>query len=81
MWERIFLRHTEEQRQDGYKSTGFHLVIHGQFIRMINFLEKIEDIEALISLEAIKLNANSSNDQVTLDLTGTFYQMMEDDNV
>lgn len=75
------LKHTEEKVEDGFKSTEFHLVVRGQFVRIVTFLEKIEDIEALISLESMKMNSNESNDQVTLDVTGTFFQMMEDDNV
>lgn len=74
------LNHSEEQKNDGYKSTVFHLVVTGQFVRMINFLEKIEDLTALIAIDAVKLSANNTNDLVTLDLTGTFFQM-EDDNV
>lgn len=60
----------------GYKSTAFYLMSTGRFIDVMEFIQKLENIPALISLDNINIQINKSDsNRVTLDLRGTFYQL------
>ncbi|MBF0106272.1 MAG: type 4a pilus biogenesis protein PilO [Deltaproteobacteria bacterium] len=62
--------------QKGYKATFFYIMATGRFVDVMEFVENIEDIPALISLDNISINTNKSDsNRVNVDLKGTFYQL------
>ena len=73
------LKYDATSKMKGYDQTKFFLVLSGRFANIIEFIDKLEDIPALISLDKIdiKTNPNDAN-MVNLDLSGTFYQLGND---
>ncbi|MCP5463807.1 MAG: type 4a pilus biogenesis protein PilO [Deltaproteobacteria bacterium] len=64
----------------GYKSTAFDLVANGRFAHVIEFIERLEDIPALLALDKIQINVSKKDSsQVSLQLNGTFFELEKDD--
>lgn len=70
------LNYSAPTKNKGYTSSQFHLVASGQFVKIIEFMQKLEDIPALVSLDSIDININKSDaNLVSIDLSGTYYQL------
>ena len=62
----------------GYNSTHFEIVLNGRFPRVINFIRKLESVEALLTLETIEIISNKTDTfTVTLRMGGTYYQLQD----
>ena len=62
----------------GYNSTHFEIVLNGRFPRVINFIRKLEGVEALLTLETIEIISNKTDTfTVTLRMGGTYYQLQD----
>lgn len=63
----------------GYTQTAFLLNVNGRFANIIEFIEKIEALPVLVSIDKIKLEINKKDaSKVTLNLNGTFYKLESD---
>lgn len=62
--------------EKGITKTSFALNAGGAFPRLIPFLEKIDNLEALVSVEGISLNIESAGGTVvSLEISGNFYSI------
>ena len=74
------LSYSDPKRENGYISTRFTLIARGPFVTTVDFIEKLEDVKALMGIDKINIDVDKDNARsVTLELIGTFYKL-EDDN-
>lgn len=60
----------------GYTSSQFHLVASGPFGKIVEFMQKLEEVPALVSLDSIDINISKSDvNLVSMELNGTYYQL------
>lgn len=60
----------------GYDQTAFLINANGRFANVIEFIEKLEALPALISLDRLKIEVSKKDPtKVTLNLNGTFYRL------
>lgn len=72
------MRYEPPQSSKGYSSSGFFLNITGRFAHVLEFIEKLEKIPALVTLDKVNVYVNKNDArQVMLDLNGTFYELGE----
>lgn len=70
------LNYSAPVQNKGYSASQFHMVASGQFGKMIEFMQKLEDVPALVSLDSIDINISKTDvNLVSMDLSGTYYQL------
>jgi len=70
------MRYDSPMMKTGYSETKFFLKVNGTFGSVIEFIEKMEAVPALVSLDKINIQVSKNDaNMVTLDLNGTFYQL------
>jgi Tfp pilus assembly protein PilO len=70
------LKYGDPHARDGYTSTRFNLHATGQFGKMVDFLEKIESLPVLLSMDSIELSVSKTDtDLVLIKIDCTFYQL------
>lgn len=70
------LKYDSPIMQKGYSVSNFHLVANGQFAQILEFIEKMEEMSVLITLDAINMNINQTDTNlVSIDLNGSYYQL------
>lgn len=75
------MRYDPAQKRTGYSSTGFFLDVNGRFNNIIEFINRLEGVPALISIDKITLKVGSKDSNlVNLDLQGTFYEIQREGN-
>ena len=62
--------------QNGYSKSPLKLKAHGTFKNILTFLSKVDELKALVTIDALALflEANQQSD-VSLELTATLYQL------
>lgn len=75
------LKYDLPSQKEGYTEVKFFVNASGRFANIIDFTQKLETMQALITLDVINIEVNKKDaNQVTLDLSGTFYQLAGNDN-
>ena len=75
------LSYSDPKRENGYISTRFTLIARGSFGTTVDFIEKLENVKALMGIDKINIDVDKTDTRnVTLELIGTFYKL-EDENV
>lgn len=70
------LNYSVPSKNGGYVSAQFHLVASGQFGKIVEFMQKLEEVPALVSLDSIDINIDKTDaNHVSIDLNGTYYQL------
>lgn len=70
------LKYEQTAEISGYSATKFELVLNGRFPRVLNFIKKLESLEALLTLDNIEVMTNKADTfSVTVKLGGTYYQI------
>lgn len=60
----------------GYSKTPFNLKVSGPFNKITSFMEKIDQLSALVSLDSIYLGSDKEQEgEMELEIIATFYQM------
>ena len=68
------LHYTTPVVENGITKTSFVVNAGGSFARLITFVEKMDTLEALVSIDGISLNIEAMGGPlVTLELSGSFY--------
>lgn len=63
----------------GYTLTKFYLNSSGRFSDITDFIDRLEGVPALISIDKLNLNVGSKEaNKVNLDLEGTFYELQRE---
>lgn len=74
------LSYSDPKRESGYISTRFTLIARGPFGTTVDFIEKLENVKALMGIDQISIDVDKTDTrQVTLELVGAFYKL-EDGN-
>lgn len=75
------LNYSDPKKEKGYNSTRFTIIARGPFGTTVDFIEKLEDVKALMGIDKINIDVDKNNTRnVTLELVGAFYKL-EDDHV
>jgi len=70
------MRYELPTEKSGYNETQFYLNVYGPFGSVIEFIEKLEGVPALVSLDRINIQVSKNDaNMVTLNLNGRFYQL------
>lgn len=73
------LKYDKTLEVSGYTSTKFEVVLNGRFPRVLNFIKKLELIEALVTVDNIEFMIDKADSfSVTVKLMGTYYQIEND---
>lgn len=60
----------------GYKEVRFFINANGRFPSVLDYLNKLEDVPTLVSLDVLNLQTHPKDtNKVTLNITGTFYEI------
>lgn len=67
----------DAQRKDkGFASNQFKITASGKFQNVVEFIKKLEEVPALVSLDNLSIKLSDLDTSlVSLDLSGTFYQL------
>jgi Tfp pilus assembly protein PilO len=75
------VKYDPKQMRNGYAETRFNFIIHGDYVKILSFIKKLEGVPALVSIENVNMNVSAGETQnVAVSLVGVFYQL-EEDNV
>lgn len=67
------------KKEKGFTSSVFKITASGKFQNMVEFIRKLEEVPALVSLDNISIKISDKDTSlVFLDLSGTFYQLEQD---
>lgn len=73
------LKYDKTVDMSGYSSTRFEVVLSGRFPRVLGFVKKLEQLEALLTIDGIEFISDKSDTfSVTVKLGGTYYQIEND---
>lgn len=63
----------------GYSETKFFINAHGKFSSVIDFINNLEKVPALLTLDIMNVQVHKNDvNSVSIDLTGTYYQLGND---
>lgn len=66
-------------KRKGYAATKFFFNISGRFSTVTEFINRLEGVPALVSLDRISIRVNPKDSNlVNMDLEGTFYELEKD---
>lgn len=73
------LKYDMSVQKKGYSETRFVINAFGKFTNVIEFIQKLEGVPALVTLENINVSIHKKDaNMVSIDFTGTFYQLGND---
>ncbi len=64
------------KEKKGYEETGFSLKFNGRFPNIIDFIQNLESIPALITLDTLEIRVSKLDvNMVNVDIAGTFFKL------
>jgi Tfp pilus assembly protein PilO len=70
------LKYDPTKKESGFTSTQFKLEASGKFHNAVEFISKLEKVQALVSLDSISIQTSDRDSSlIKLEITGTFYQL------